>query len=117
MILLKEPGSEVVQITPPGEPLVGRAGRREIDVLDSRIVQHGPECADGFMEESGLFGSHAEPEQLHILIKGRSVFEDAAEGCRGIERIAAQAVHGAAESGHVSKGVQMAGGQVQGLIG
>src|ERR1035441_4403872 len=101
MDLWKKSGSSgptPIQAAPPREPLVRRTRRREIDILDSRLVQHRAKCADGFMEEIGLLGSHADPEQLDLFVEGHSVLEDAVESRRRIEGVAAQAVHGAAES-------------------
>ena len=104
-LLFEQPGREVVQIAPPREPLVRSARRREVDIPDSGLVQHGAEGADGSRERIGLLRAHANPEQLHLFIECRSVLEDAVENCCWIQRVGAQAVHRAAESGHVSEGL------------
>jgi hypothetical protein len=69
------------------------------------------------MEEIRLLGAHAQPEQLHLSVEGRSVVEDAAKGCRGIKRVSTQTIHRTAESGHVGEGLQMACAKMKRLIG
>jgi len=76
----EEPGREVVQIAPPGEPLVRRAGRREVDVLDARLIGDGAECADGMRKWLRLLGAHADPKHLDFRVEGGAVLEGPIEG-------------------------------------
>ena len=72
-----------------------------------------------WLQGRGLGSSVPMPSQssFTFCVEGRAVLEYAIECGRRIERIGAEAVHRAAESGHVGEGVQMASRQVQCLVG
>src|SRR5205085_8470189 len=80
------------------QPLMGRAGRFKVHVLDARFGQL-------FAEVLGIRsfdGSDAEEQKLHFLVECRAISEHAATGGLGIEsRTTTAAV--AAESSQVSE--------------
>src|SRR5689334_1364081 len=70
---LEEPGSEIVEAPPPRQPFMGRAGRLEVDVLDSDLRQLLTEvlCPGPFHR------ADPEEENFHLLVEGVGIGEDA----------------------------------------
>jgi hypothetical protein len=71
--LSEQTGSEIVQASPPRQPLVRRPLRFEEYRLDSRLLQ----CVVGIAEACALFGARAQPEKLDFLVERRRIGEGA----------------------------------------
>src|ERR1017187_9592355 len=100
--LIEQQRSEFLQVAAPGLPLVRRARRFIVYGLDARPIEPLVKGLDGGGHPLGFRGAYADPHQLHLLIEGRSIAENAVVGgLRVKRRSAAHAAAGSAESADI----------------
>src|SRR6185369_1196680 len=93
--LFEEPRGEVIQTPAPCQPLMGRAGRFKVDVLNARFGQLLAEV----LGVGSFDRSDAQEQELHFLVKRGVIRKHASAGRLGVESRPAAAV--AAESSQV----------------
>src|SRR6187401_529862 len=96
---------EIVQVAPPGLPLVVRPRRLDVDVVDPGVGERLVEAADALAHPFRLRRADAQPEHPHLLGKRFRIGEGAVEVRPGVEGPAAQTA-GAAEPAYMRKEVE-----------
>ncbi len=77
---------ELVQAAAPGQPLVRRAGRLVVDVLDPGLLQRLVIVLHALVHALRLGRADAQPEELHLLVELVRVGHHAAVGRLRVER-------------------------------
>jgi hypothetical protein len=100
-LLGEQERGELVQAAAPGQPLVRRAGRLVVDVLDPGLLQRLVIVLDALVHALRLGRADAQPEDLHLLVEVVGVGHDAAVGRLRVEGAAAESAARAAEAADV----------------
>src|ERR1017187_8173709 len=74
--LSEEPRGEIIQASPPRQPFMGRAGRLEVDVVDSSFRQRVAEI----LRPLSFGGADAQEQHLHLLVERGWIRERPAAG-------------------------------------
>src|ERR1041384_5745035 len=74
-LLPEDPRSEILEIATPRLPLVVRAGRFPVDVLDARLGEAIVQSTDTRGEPLGLRGADTQVQHVHLVGASRRVRE------------------------------------------